>query len=63
MWLKVIFELKVNLEKNELIPVGSVDYVVELVREVGCKVGAFPSSYLDLPLGAHFKFVAIRNGI
>ena len=59
MWFKAISRLKVNLEKSELIPVGSVKNVDELAQEFRCKVGVLPSSYLAFPLGALFKFVSI----
>ncbi|KAL6312838.1 hypothetical protein AAG906_020962 [Vitis piasezkii] len=51
--------LKVNLDKNELIPVGNVENVEELASELGCKVGSLPSTYLGMSLGAPFKSVAI----
>ena len=38
--------MKVNLDKNELIPVGNVENVEELASELGCKVGSLPSTYL-----------------
>ena len=38
MWLEAIFGLKVNLNKNELIPVGRVENVDDLACELGCKV-------------------------
>ena len=59
MCFETFFRLKVNLEKSELIPVGSVKNVDELAKEFGCKVGAFHSTYLGFPLGASFKFVAV----
>ncbi|RVX12646.1 LINE-1 reverse transcriptase-like [Vitis vinifera] len=43
MWFEAISGLKINLDKSEIFPVGRVDNVEELVFELGCKVGAFPS--------------------
>ena len=51
MWFKAISRLKVNLTKSEIIPVGSVVNMEVLANEIGCKIGALPSSYLGLPLG------------
>ena len=51
--------LRVNLEKSELISVGKVENVEELVEEFGCKLSVFPFSYLGLPLGACFKDVVV----
>ena len=49
----------VNLDKSELISMGRVENVEELTLEFGCKLSALPSSYLGLPLDAHFKDVAV----
>ena len=37
MWFETCSRLKVNSEKSDLIPIGSVDWVEELVLELGCK--------------------------
>ena len=52
MWFEVLSGLKINLNKSEIIPIGSVDNAEELASELGCKVRQFPTSYLGLPLGA-----------
>ena len=62
MWFEAILGLKVNLEKNELIPLGSVENVEELTQEFGCKVGVLPSSYLGLSLGSPFKSLGQCGG-
>ena len=41
--------MKINLEKSELITVGSVENLHDLALELVYKVAAIPSSYLDLP--------------
>ena len=56
MWFEVLLGLKINLEKSELIPVGEVSNLKDLVGVLGCKVSALPTSYLRLPLGAPYKF-------
>ena len=59
MWFEAISDLKINLDKSELIPVGRVLNVMELVAISSCKVGALPTTYLGLPLGtAHNLVVA-----
>ena len=49
---------RTNLDKNELIPMGRVENIDDLVYEFGCKVVSLPSAYLGLSLGALFKLVA-----
>lgn len=36
MWLKRISELKINMKKNKLTPLGMVDNLEELVFELDC---------------------------
>ena len=55
--------MRINLDKNELIPMGKVDNVEELVFEFDCKMGSLPSSYLGLPLGAPFKSMSTWDGV
>ena len=52
MWFEIISGLRINLNKSEIISIGSIAEVESLALELGCKVGALPSSYLGLPLGA-----------
>ena len=40
-----------------------MENVEGLDQEFGCRVGALPSSYLGLPLGAPFKSVSIGDGV
>ena len=63
MWFGAISGLKINLNKSKIIPVGNVENDEVLALELGCKLGAFPSSYLGLPLGAHHGSVAMWDGI
>ncbi|RVW45623.1 hypothetical protein CK203_091560 [Vitis vinifera] len=63
IWFEAISRLRINLDKSELIPVGCVENVKALAVELGCKVGRLPSSYLGLPLGAPFKFMATWDGV
>ena len=55
MWFEACLILKINLEKSELIPVGDVLDLEEFVEVLSCKVGALPTTYLGLPLGAPYK--------
>ncbi|RVW62021.1 hypothetical protein CK203_062421 [Vitis vinifera] len=55
LWFEAISGLKVNRDKSEVIPIGRVDYLENIVSVLGCRIGKLPSSYLGLPLGAHFK--------
>lgn len=63
MWFEAMSGLKINLEKNEVIPVGKVDLLEELAYEIGCKVGKLPSSYLGLPLGASHNSMVVWDGV
>ena len=48
---------------NKLIPIGEVEEIEEMAVELGCKVGALPSVYLGLPLGAHHKAISMWDGV
>ena len=55
-WVVICFEvvsdLKINMQKSEIIPVRGVEDVDRVVAVFGCKVGNLPTTYLGLPLGA-----------
>ena len=55
--------LHINLAKSELVPVGKVSNMAELVALLGCRQSSLPMTYLGLPLGAKFKDRAIQNSI
>ena len=55
VWFEVASGLKINLAKSEVIPVREVEDINELAVEIGCRVGALPTVYLGLPLGANHK--------
>nr|XP_023880741.1 uncharacterized protein LOC111993115 [Quercus suber] len=55
--------LHINLAKSELVPVGEVTNMGELVALLGCRQSSLPMTYLGLPLGAKFKDRAIWNSI
>ena len=59
MWLEIISGLRVNLNKSKIISIGSIAEVESLAFELGCEVGALPSSYYGLPLGAPHNSVAV----
>ena len=59
IWFEVISRLKINLDKSKLIFAGRWENIEELAQEFGCKVGALPSFYLGLPLGASFKSISV----
>ncbi|RVX12162.1 hypothetical protein CK203_010678 [Vitis vinifera] len=63
MWFEACSGLRVNLEKNKLIPMGRVHDIEDLALELGCKVGGLPSCYLSLPLGAPFKSEVVWDGV
>ncbi|RVX04381.1 hypothetical protein CK203_018610 [Vitis vinifera] len=63
MWFEAISGLNINLEKSEILPVGSVENAEVLASELGCKVGSLPSTYLGLPQGAPHKSVVVWDGV
>ena len=60
---EVIANLRINMDKREILPVGSVENLEELALELGCKVGKLSSLYLGLPLGAPHKSMAVWDGV
>ena len=63
MWLDIISGLRINLNKSEIILIGSIAEVESLAFELGCKVRALPSFYLGLPLGGPHNSVVVWDGI
>ena len=53
MFFEAITSLKVNVGKNEIVPVGEVGNLNALARVLCCKGGSLPMTYLVMPLGAH----------
>ena len=53
----------INLDKSELILVGNVDNLNALAIGLGCRTCDLPSSYLGLPQGPSYKFVAIWDNV
>lgn len=54
------FGLKVNLDKSELVPVGEVSNVSDIL---GCRVSKLPMTYLGLPLGSIVKEKDVLNAV
>jgi hypothetical protein len=52
-----------DLAKLELVPVGYVDNLVELVGILGCGVVSLPLKYLGLSLGASYKAKHIWDAV
>ena len=68
MWMVLIFfeaitGLKVNVGKNEIVPIGEVGNLHVLAHVLCCWVGSLPKTYLRMPFGAHYKDLPIRNPI
>ena len=55
IFFEAIIDLKVNIVKSEIVPVGVVGSLNTLASVLGCNVGRLPMMYLGMPLGAHFK--------
>ena len=63
MWFEVISGLRIKLDESEILSMGRVENIEMLALELGCKVGALPSTYLGLPLGAPHKSMAVWDGV
>ncbi|RVW30949.1 LINE-1 reverse transcriptase-like [Vitis vinifera] len=63
LWFEATSGLRINLAKSEIILVGEVVEMEELVVELGCRVGSLPSQYLGLPLGAPNRAPYIWDGV
>ena len=62
-WFEAVSGLKINLNKSEMVPVGSVPDLEYLAGIIGCKIVQLPMTYLGLPLGANFKSKSIWDPI
>ena len=63
IFFKAITGLKVNIGKSEIVPMGVIGSLNTLSSVLSCNVGKLPMTYLDMPLGAHFKDPSIWNPI
>ena len=62
-WFEIVFGLKINMGKSELVLVGVVPNIVDMMDVLGCKQGSFSMKYLGLPLGAIVRDSSIWNPI
>ena len=58
-----VLRLHINLGKSELVLVGGVHNLEDLVGLLGCGQSSLPLKYLGLPLGAKFKDLSVWNHI
>lgn len=56
---ETILELRINLSKPEIVPIGSIPNIYDLSNILGCRVTLLPLRYLNLPFGAPYKSVTI----
>ncbi|RVW31255.1 putative mitochondrial protein [Vitis vinifera] len=63
LWFEAASGLRINLAKSEIIPVGEVEEILEMVAELGCRVGSLPSQYLGLPLGVPNRASSMWDGV
>ena len=54
-WFEVVSGLEINMGKSELVLVGVVPNIADMVDVLGCKRGFFPMKYLGLLLGANVR--------
>ena len=62
-WFEVVSGLEINMGKSELVLVGVVPNIADMVDVLGCKRGFFPMKYLGLLLGANVRDSSIWNTI
>jgi hypothetical protein len=60
---EAVSRLRINLGKSEIVPVGPVADVENLVQVLGGRIASLPMKYLGLPLGARYKSKDIWNPI
>lgn len=60
---QMVFGLKINLNKTEMIRIGNRREEASLARILGCKVTNLPIKYLGLPFGAKYKDVRTWESI
>ena len=63
IFFEAIIGLKVYVGNSEILPLGEVGNLDALAHILCCKVGSLPTSYLGMPLGAHYKDSSIWNPI
>ena len=63
LWFEAFSGLRINMEKSVIMPVGPVENVDQLALELGCKVGALPTTYLGLPLGCRQASISVWGGV
>jgi hypothetical protein len=51
------------MNKSEMVPIGEVTGIDDLVALLSCHVGSLPLLYLGMPLGASYKALGIWNPI
>ena len=56
-------DLKVNVGKSEIVPIGEVSNIQTLANILQCRVGSLLMIYLGMPLGTSYKTTSIRNPI
>lgn len=54
-YFEVASHLNVNFKKSELVPVGKVCNISQLVNLLKCKVSFHPLKYMGLTLGSAFR--------
>ena len=62
-WFEAALGLKINLDKNMVIPIGEVEGVLDMAAEIGCKVGQLPTVYLRLSLEAPSRAFSVWDGV
>ncbi|KAJ9708599.1 hypothetical protein PVL29_000569 [Vitis rotundifolia] len=63
MCFELVLEFKINLQKNEVIPIGETVDVNRASFLFGGRVGKLPTSYLGLSLGALNKHCGVWDSI
>ena len=63
LWFEAFSGVRINLEKSVIMPMEEVDNVEQLALELGCKIGALPTTYIGVPLGIRQASINVWDNI
>ena len=63
LWFEAIYGLNINLEKSLILPMGNVEDIEGLARELGCQYGTLLATYLGLTLGVRHNSASVWDGV
>ena len=61
--IETLLGMKINLDESELMPIGRMEHIEELVLELRCKESKLPFIDIGSPLAPHFRLVVVWDGV